>query len=494
MVAPGGISLKMPKGQPVAAVGTDPSVVDLRDLTEAHPTVFQEPWTNVALGRVLRRKIEVPIPRRIGEVGRAMKGERIAAAIRVPPPGAVCDEGAAVALHEELVRARALALRLQGIENAINMINARNVARQEAFETTAQELGRAREDFVDNLYDVLTQGLISAHSALDGRKIPSSLDEMNQAATVMREAKETLGTVKDRLDQLKLAFDTARADDMETRNRVAGELLDLAKDTFSGAKITGSGTPAAGMRAALRTLNGAQRVIDVLEFGEPLVTLGFAMVRLGKAGPRTEQELKALTDRLLPLQRDLSDRLDAALRSPAVQDWLAGKADVACGPAAEEPPADVSDPLVDLRPEILDWLFDVRILRVISTEGCTMGQLYVNGELVSHALELPWKGNAPEISSIPPGTYDAILRYDHADRWRMELTGVPGRTHIQFHVGNCPSDTKGCLLVGSASYPERCVLDGGTSRPAYNKLKAAFYGSDEPTYTPNKMIRITIAE
>src|SRR5262249_39364689 len=75
--------------------------------------------------------------------------------------------------------------------------------------------------------------------------------------------------------------------------------------------------------------------------------------------------------------------------------------------------------------------FKLTIARKYKSAGCTSGYLAVNGNIVAYALELPWKGNAPLISSIPDGTYGGILRYDHGDKWRIELTGVPQRTNVQ---------------------------------------------------------------
>src|SRR5437764_14610078 len=75
------------------------------------------------------------------------------------------------------------------------------------------------------------------------------------------------------------------------------------------------------------------------------------------------------------------------------------------------------------------------IARKYKSSRCTSGYLAVNGTVIAYALELPWQGNAPLISAIPDGKYGGILRYDHADKWRIELVGVPGRTNVQIHTG-----------------------------------------------------------
>ena len=72
--------------------------------------------------------------------------------------------------------------------------------------------------------------------------------------------------------------------------------------------------------------------------------------------------------------------------------------------------------------------FTLTIARKYSDANCTSGYLAVNGTIQAYTLERPWAGNAPLLSSIPVGTYNGILRYDHSDQWRIELQGVPGRT------------------------------------------------------------------
>jgi Family of unknown function (DUF5675) len=134
--------------------------------------------------------------------------------------------------------------------------------------------------------------------------------------------------------------------------------------------------------------------------------------------------------------------------------------------------------------------FKLTIARKHRSARCTSGYLAVNGKVIAYALELPWRGNAPLISSIPDGTYRAILRYDHADMWRIELTGVPGRTNVQIHTGNTPDDSEGCILVGTKLGDDLCsVID---SKKAYEALRAAFYGSPNPVSTPNQSIILVV--
>ncbi|MBZ9872941.1 DUF5675 family protein [Mesorhizobium sp. BR1-1-9] len=136
--------------------------------------------------------------------------------------------------------------------------------------------------------------------------------------------------------------------------------------------------------------------------------------------------------------------------------------------------------------------FTLTIHRQYTSEQCTSGYLAINGEIKAYTLELPWQGNEPEISSIPSGEYSANLRYDHADKWRIELRDVPARSLVQIHTGNLPADSIGCILIGQELGDDLCSIKPGTSGPANRALREAFYGTSDPIMSPNKQIRVKI--
>lgn len=134
--------------------------------------------------------------------------------------------------------------------------------------------------------------------------------------------------------------------------------------------------------------------------------------------------------------------------------------------------------------------FVLTIARKYKGPTCTSGYLAVDGKIIAYTLERPWQNNAPLISSIPDGTYGGILRYDHADKWRIELTGVPGRANVQIHTGNTPDDTEGCILVGLKLGDDLCSVTD--SKKAFDALRTAFYGTANPVSTPDKLISIKV--
>lgn len=133
---------------------------------------------------------------------------------------------------------------------------------------------------------------------------------------------------------------------------------------------------------------------------------------------------------------------------------------------------------------------NIRILRTSENTGSVTGELYVNGKFIAHTLELPWQNNKSYISSIPSGSYKAIVRYDKSDQWRLQLEGVPYRSGVQIHVGNYPSQIEGCVLVGNQV--KNAADSVSDSSLAYSELRRAFYGTDTPTSSPNVVVNVTV--
>ena len=75
----------------------------------------------------------------------------------------------------------------------------------------------------------------------------------------------------------------------------------------------------------------------------------------------------------------------------------------------------------------------------------TVGQLVIDGMALA-TLERPWDDNKVNISCIPEGLYkvtpDATGRHQY-----YRVNDVPGRTAIEFHFGNKPEHSNGCILL-----------------------------------------------
>lgn len=67
------------------------------------------------------------------------------------------------------------------------------------------------------------------------------------------------------------------------------------------------------------------------------------------------------------------------------------------------------------------------------------------------SVELPYKNNAHDISSIPPGEYICNRIMSPKRGFEVyELAGVPNRTAIEIHPANSIRDLLGCMGVGTS--------------------------------------------
>jgi hypothetical protein len=93
------------------------------------------------------------------------------------------------------------------------------------------------------------------------------------------------------------------------------------------------------------------------------------------------------------------------------------------------------------------------IIRDTFSEKSTLGKLFINGESFCDTLELPYINNERSISCIPAGRYKVRLRTARESATRdylhLLVQDVPDRKWILIHIGNYPSQTKGCILVGN---------------------------------------------
>lgn len=81
-----------------------------------------------------------------------------------------------------------------------------------------------------------------------------------------------------------------------------------------------------------------------------------------------------------------------------------------------------------------------------SKEDRTDGSITLPNGKVLITLERPWLDNQKNVSCIPEGDY--IVRRDRYGRHKwFTVQDVPNRTHIEFHEGEKPEHSKGCILM-----------------------------------------------
>ena len=85
--------------------------------------------------------------------------------------------------------------------------------------------------------------------------------------------------------------------------------------------------------------------------------------------------------------------------------------------------------------------------RQINYHNATKGELLVQNKTFE-TIELPYKDNQRNISSIPPGTYtwQKIKRTSNGND-AVYIRDVKGRTQILIHQGTKPEHSQGCILL-----------------------------------------------
>jgi len=90
----------------------------------------------------------------------------------------------------------------------------------------------------------------------------------------------------------------------------------------------------------------------------------------------------------------------------------------------------------------------VKIIRMEENQEGTFGILAIDRKMFCLTLELPWRQNKKNESSIYPGCYDCVRKKSWKHGETFEVKNVYNRKHILFHIGNTIDDTKGCILLG----------------------------------------------
>jgi hypothetical protein len=93
---------------------------------------------------------------------------------------------------------------------------------------------------------------------------------------------------------------------------------------------------------------------------------------------------------------------------------------------------------------------NLTLIREYYTDKSTIGRLFKGSEFLCYILENPYLGNMRNVSCIPTGVYDWVIRTD-SPKYKYphpHILNVPNRNWILMHIGNYPKDTLGCMLPG----------------------------------------------
>lgn len=318
IMAVGGVSL-VPPVPPEREVGPAPILRAIPEdasvvpLTGTDLVVEPEVYRNEALARVLRRKIEVPVPRPVGWVTTATKGERTVKALTVLSVAEGTDPEESIRVGRKLEAARENALRLAEVERAINAITSQSPTRQAELRQVEERLAADREKFIAGAVSILTQRLCDAHDLVRQKDLSRGpLEAMSGVADGMRETKSALDALKEKLAKIEQGLKIAGG----SREEAIGALGELAKELVEKGDPRALSPLGRVLFPIRRTLAAQEKVKDVAGLATSLAGLAAASREMAGAEKRTDAELTALKDKLLPLQRQLSDRQDRLMRDP----------------------------------------------------------------------------------------------------------------------------------------------------------------------------------
>ena len=116
------------------------------------------------------------------------------------------------------------------------------------------------------------------------------------------------------------------------------------------------------------------------------------------------------------------------------------------------------------------------IQRFLSESFGTAGKLYnPENKLIGYTLELPYKENKRNISSIIEGLFPIVSRETEKRGRHLHIINVPNRMLILFHAGNVIQHTRGCILPANELQIGKNFIVGKNSKAATEQLnKEAF--------------------
>lgn len=99
---------------------------------------------------------------------------------------------------------------------------------------------------------------------------------------------------------------------------------------------------------------------------------------------------------------------------------------------------------------------EASLRRGYSTDEGTFGVVTLSNGASFRTGELPYRGNAQGISSVPAGTYTCLWQYSSRHGMCYHLTGVEGRSDVEIHAANFMGDValgwesqlRGCIAIG----------------------------------------------
>lgn len=124
---------------------------------------------------------------------------------------------------------------------------------------------------------------------------------------------------------------------------------------------------------------------------------------------------------------------------------------------------------------------EILLKRQPSTEVCTHGDVYIDGQWACYSLEdVVRDEKIAHKTAIPAGRYQVIIT--HSPRFRRQLPlllRVPNFTGIRIHAGNSADESEGCILVGQSRTTDKVTESRLALEDLMTEIEGALQGGEE---------------
>jgi hypothetical protein len=296
----------------------DSSVVDLTGLgapagapagdTPLTVELFSHQEQNSLASRIFHEKIVVPEPHPAGWVASFTKGNQTLTAVSVAlnqlKQSSAAQTQDSIELRQKLERVRLVSIQLAQVERVLNILNEKNAQQAEEFQKLQTEITKDRDEFYDHIWGFAIDNMLEARSEL--KEHP----DIAEAGEIANEAKEDI----DYYEGLQRALATGSVP-VATLEASAATIKKFSTELSQVAHALGSTTAA----TYFTTVTEAGKFEDVLAMEGQVAQLEFitdAQVAQLTASSATVTDLQ---NKLLPLQKKLTDQLDALCNDPQVK-------------------------------------------------------------------------------------------------------------------------------------------------------------------------------
>lgn len=120
---------------------------------------------------------------------------------------------------------------------------------------------------------------------------------------------------------------------------------------------------------------------------------------------------------------------------------------------------------------------DIEVRRYLENGKAVLGRLFLDNVYFCDTLEPPFR---EKYGAIPYGRYIGKILWSSKFSCPVLYLMVDGRSGIEFHKGNIPENTRGCILVGYNPVYQSAFLQYSTI--AFNRLMMNLDDADQISF------------